>query len=153
SPSPWSRIRSAPVRRLGLSSCHQWSGSVTTLAFPRNHGHFYLSVASTTCQEKHPAAFPVLPDDSQEDPMKLTKMAVAALMLPLGKDDHIEWDEDLKRFGRRLRRSGDKVIHAWVVQYRHAGQTRRMTLDSILTAEQARDEATKILAKVALGQD
>jgi integrase len=84
---------------------------------------------------------------------KLTVRTVDALVLPEGKDDEIYWDEDLEGFGHRLRRSGDKVARSWVAQYRHAGQTRRMTLKSILTPGQARDEAEKILAKVALGQD
>src|SRR5215472_9899644 len=74
-------------------------------------------------------------------------------MLPEGKDDYIVFDQDMPGFGYRLRRSGDKVARSWVAQYRHAGQTRRMTLKSILSAEEARDEAKKILAKVALGQD
>jgi integrase len=85
--------------------------------------------------------------------MKLTAKATAALVLPTGKNDHIEWDEDLKRFGYRLRKIGDKVARSWVVQYRHAGNTRRMTLNSILSAGEARAEAEKILAKVALDQD
>jgi hypothetical protein len=85
--------------------------------------------------------------------MKLTAKATAALVLPTDKNDHIEWDEDLKRFGYRLRKIGDKVARSWVVQYRHAGNTRRMTLNSILTAGEARAEAEKILAKVALDQD
>ena len=85
--------------------------------------------------------------------MKLTAKATAALVLPTDKNDHIEWDEDLKRFGYRLRKIGDKVARSWVVQYRHAGNTRRMTLNSILSAGEARAEAEKILAKVALDQD
>ena len=85
--------------------------------------------------------------------MKLTAKATAALVLPTDKNDHIEWDEDLKRFGYRLRKIGDKVARSWVVQYRHAGNTRRMTLNSILSAGEARAEAEKILAKVALNQD
>ena len=42
-----------------------------------------------------------------------------------------------------------------VAQYRHAGQTRRFTatLSGVLTPEQARGEAKRILAKVALGED
>jgi integrase len=85
--------------------------------------------------------------------MKFTKKAVEALMLPEGKNDYIVFDEDMSGFGYRLRKSGDKVNRSWVVQYRHAGQTRRITLDSILEHEQARGEAKKILAKVALGED
>jgi integrase len=87
--------------------------------------------------------------------MKFTKKSVEALMLPSGKDDHIEWDDDLPGFGYRLRKSGDKVSRSWVAQYRHAGQTRRMTLGSasVLEHEQARGEAKRILAQAALRQD
>ena len=58
--------------------------------------------------------------------MKLTSKAVAALTLPSGKDDHIEWDDDLPGFGYRLRlnKGSGKVGRSWVVQYRHAGATR-----------------------------
>src|SRR5262249_7024219 len=62
---------------------------------------------------------------------------------------------DLPGFGYRLRASGEKVGRSWVAQYRHAGQTRRMTLGSaaVLSSEQARAEAKKILAQAALHQD
>src|SRR5262245_41431177 len=87
--------------------------------------------------------------------MKLTAKAVAALMLPPDKADAIYFDDDLPGFGYRLRKSGDKVSRTWIAQYRHAGQTRRMTLGSaaVLTAEQARGEAKRILAQAALKQD
>ena len=85
--------------------------------------------------------------------MKLDSKTVAALMLPPDKSDAIFFDEDMPRFGYRLRKSGNEVARSWVVQYRHAGQTRRMTLNAILKAKEARDQAEKILAKVALGQD
>jgi integrase len=87
--------------------------------------------------------------------MKLTKKAVEALMLPEGKNDAIYFDDDLPGFGYRLRKSGDKVGCSWVAQYRHAGQTRRITLGSasVLSSEQARGEAKKILAQAALKQD
>jgi integrase len=87
--------------------------------------------------------------------MKLTKKAVEALMLPDGKSDAIYFDDDLPGFGYRLRKSGDKVGRSWVAQYRHAGQTRRITLGSaaVLTSEQARGEAKRILAQAALKQD
>src|SRR5262249_24883343 len=62
---------------------------------------------------------------------------------------------DLPGFGYRLRASGEKVGRSWVAQYRHAGQTRRITLGSaaVLSSEQARNEAKKILAQAALRQD
>jgi integrase len=76
-------------------------------------------------------------------------------MLPPGKTDAIFFDDDLPGFGYRLRASGDKVGRSWVAQYRHAGQTRRMTLGtaSVLSSEQARGEAKRILALAALRQD
>ncbi len=43
--------------------------------------------------------------------MKLTKDTVAALALPAGKADHIEWDDMLPGFGVRLRGNGK----SWVV--------------------------------------
>jgi integrase len=87
--------------------------------------------------------------------MKLTAKAVAALMLPSGKDDAIYFDQDLPGFGYRLRRSADKVARSWVAQYRHAGQTRRITLGSasVLSSEQAREEAKRILAEATLRKD
>jgi integrase len=85
--------------------------------------------------------------------MKFTAKTIAALTLPPGKADHFEWDDDLPRFGYRLRASGDKVARSWVVQYRHHGQSRKMTFDAVLSLEQARGEAKRILALVALGQD
>jgi integrase len=85
--------------------------------------------------------------------MKLTAKAVAALMLPEGKTDYIVFDQDMPGFGYRLRKSGDKVNCSWIAQYRHAGQTRRITLNSILSTEQARGEAKRLLALAALGQD
>ena len=85
--------------------------------------------------------------------MKLTGKACAALSS--GKDDHIEWCDELPGFGYRLRKNGDKINRSWVVQYRHAGQTRRITLGSaaVLNAEQARGEAKRLLAEAALRQD
>jgi integrase len=85
--------------------------------------------------------------------MRLTAKAVDALALPDGKADVIHFDDDLPGFGFRLRRSGDRVGRSWCVQYRRGGATRRMTLSSVLTCEQARGEAKRLLALVALGQD
>ena len=86
--------------------------------------------------------------------MKLTAKTVAALKLD-GKTDLIVFDDEVSGFGFRLRASGDKLLRSWVAQYRNAGATRRMTLGSaaVLTAEQARGEAKRILARAALGED
>jgi integrase len=87
--------------------------------------------------------------------MKLTSKAVAALTLPPGKDDHIEFDDEMPRFGFRLRRSGSEVRKSWVCQFRRAGKSRRIKLGAaeILAAELARTAARKVLAAVDLGAD
>ena len=88
--------------------------------------------------------------------MKLTARAVASLQLPKGKTDVIFFDDALPRFGYRLRKgAGGKVLRSWIVQYRHAGATRRMTLgpDGVVNAEQARRKALQALGDVAHGTD
>jgi integrase len=87
--------------------------------------------------------------------MKLDAKADAALKLG-GKTDAIFFDDSMVGFGYRLRRgSGGKVLRSWIVQYRRAGASRRILLGSaeVLSAEQAKAAAKKVLAKVALGGD
>jgi integrase len=88
---------------------------------------------------------------------KLDARTVAALAtLPDGKPEEFYWDDQLDRFGLRLRRAAsDRVLRSWIVQYRRAGASRRMTIGSadVLSAEQARTAARKVLAKVDLGED
>ena len=87
--------------------------------------------------------------------MKLDAKSIAALKLD-GKTDAIHFDDSMAGFGYRLRRgAGGKVLRSWVVQYKRAGATRRITLGSaeVLGAEAARAAAKKLLAKVALGED
>jgi integrase len=89
--------------------------------------------------------------------MNLTAKTVAALQsLPEGKHDVIYYDEQTAGFGFRVRAgAGGKVLRSWVAQYRRAGGTRRITLGpaGVLSAEQARAAAKKVLAAAALGQD
>jgi integrase len=89
--------------------------------------------------------------------MKLTAKSAAAVTLPDGKTEHIEWDDEVKNFGLRLRLShdGSKVLKSWTVQYRFAGRKPRIKLGdfAVLGAEQARSEARKVLARVAIGED
>jgi integrase len=87
--------------------------------------------------------------------MKLDAKTVAALDLG-GKTDAIFFDDALPGFGYRLRAgSGGKVLRTWIAQYRRAGRSRRVLLGSaaVLSAEQARAAAKKVLARVALGED
>ena len=83
--------------------------------------------------------------------MKLTDASVANLVLPEGKSDHIEWDEDLPGFGLRLRRGSKRV--SGIVQYRIGTQQRRESLGDIrkIGLEAARKIARQRFAKVELG--
>jgi integrase len=87
--------------------------------------------------------------------MRLDAKTVAVLTLD-GKKDDIFFDNTLTGFGFRLRLgAGGKVLRSWVAQYRRAGASRRMLIGNadVLSAEQARDKAKKVLAAVALGED
>jgi integrase len=84
--------------------------------------------------------------------MKLTDQVVARLVLPPGKSDHIEPDDEIGGFGVRLRAGGSKK---WVYSYTLGSKQRRITLGSvkILGATQARTTARDLAAKVRLGGD
>jgi integrase len=84
--------------------------------------------------------------------MKLTQTAVAKLTLPHGKSDAIIFDDELPRFGVRLREGGSRK---YVVQYRLAGVERRLTIGptATLTLEEARRRARKLLVAVDDGRD
>ena len=83
--------------------------------------------------------------------MKFTKEALAALTLPSGKTDHIEWDDELPGFGVRLRGRGKR----WVVQYRIGTQQRRESLGDVrkVKLDDARKIARQRFAQVELGSD
>src|SRR6266516_6092584 len=84
---------------------------------------------------------------SQGSIMKLTKASIAALELPAGKRDHIEWDTTLPGFGVRVRTSGKRTF---IVQYRVGHAQRRETLGDVreLDLEQARRAAKRKLGAV-----
>jgi integrase len=87
--------------------------------------------------------------------MRLDSKTVAALTLG-DKRDIIHFDDVLTGFGYRLRLgAGGKVMRSWVCQYRRAGASRRKLIGNadVVSAEQARAEAKKVLAAVALGED
>lgn len=86
---------------------------------------------------------------------KITKKMVDSLSA--GDKDKFYWDTELKGFGLKLTPSGTKI---YVVQYRLEGgrrrQPRRITIGrhgSPWAPELARQEARKLLASVALGED
>lgn len=82
--------------------------------------------------------------------MKLTKRAVEALEIK--EKDYLEWDRDVKGFGLRVYPSGKKK---YLIQYRNGKRTRRYTIGphGVLTAEEARTQAKKLLGEVAKGED
>jgi len=81
---------------------------------------------------------------------RLTKRSVETL--ELRDTDYIEWDRDVAGFGVRVYPSGKK---AYLVQYRSGRRTRRYTIGShgVLTADQARAEAKRLLGDVLRGED
>jgi integrase len=87
--------------------------------------------------------------------MKLTKNTVGALGLD-GKTDAIFFDDEVPGFGIRLRlAAGGKVARNWIVQWKRSGATNRLRIGSagVLDLKSARDQARKILGRVALGED
>jgi len=84
--------------------------------------------------------------------MKLTKLSIERLALPLGKSEAIFFDDDLPGFGLRLRAGGSRTF---IVQYALGGRQRRMTIGAakVLDALKARQTARNLLAKVRLGHD
>jgi integrase len=83
--------------------------------------------------------------------MKLTMESVAALQMPVGKVDHIEWDAGLPGFGVRLRGK----TKSWTVQYRIGTQQRRESLGDIrkVRLEDAKKIARQQFAQIELGID
>ncbi|MBU3887198.1 site-specific integrase [Methylosinus sp. KRF6] len=82
---------------------------------------------------------------------KLTKRSVDEL--PADGATRFVWDSELKGFGVRVGEAGAK---AYVVQYRtRAGRSRRMTLGrhGVLTVDEARAKARKVLVAVSDGAD
>ena len=81
--------------------------------------------------------------------MKLTQTQIAKLELPRGKADAIFFDDEMPSFGLRIRAGGSRKF---IVQYRQGGLQRRYTLGStaVLTLEQARHKARKVLAHAGL---
>lgn len=82
--------------------------------------------------------------------MKLTKRNVETL--EIRSADYLVWDSDVSGFGVRVYPSGKK---AYLVQYRSGKRTRRYTIGAhgVLTADEARIEAKRLLGDVARGED
>jgi hypothetical protein len=87
--------------------------------------------------------------------MKLTQKSTAVLKLPHGKTEKFFWDDELKGFALRLRNEGGQLHQTYIAQYRIKGRQRRLKIGdhAKITEKQARDEAKKMFARVALGKD
>jgi integrase len=84
--------------------------------------------------------------------MKLTLKTAAALKLPHGKTDHIEFDDEIPGFGLRLREGGSRT---WIYQYQLGSKQRRIVIGKAgaLKPEKARERAGDLRATVRLGGD
>ena len=85
--------------------------------------------------------------------MKLTKRAIDGLKPDASGRDVFEWDDEIKGFGVRLKPSG---AASYLIQYKTPQRkTRRLALGkvAVLTPEQAREKARKLLAQVRDGAD
>jgi integrase len=84
--------------------------------------------------------------------MRLTAATVRTLALPAGVQDRTYFDDELPRFGVRLRAGGSA---RWVVQYAIGRKERRIVLGAVAALDpgKARSLAKDILARVRLGED
>ena len=82
--------------------------------------------------------------------MKLTKSRIDQLK-PTGKDVFI-WDDDIPGFGIRM---SPKGIKTYMVQYRHGGRTRRVSIGRTdrVTADKARKAAQIMFGEIASGKN
>lgn len=73
-------------------------------------------------------------------------------MLPEGKHDYTFFDQDLKGFGVRMRKSGSRTF---VIVYKFGGKVRRIPLGSVsaISVSDARKGAERLYARVKLGED
>jgi integrase len=84
--------------------------------------------------------------------MKLTQRNIGTVTVPSGKSEHIEFDDDISGFGLRVRIGGSATF---IFQYRLGDRQRRLSLGSAsaIGAKDAREQASKLYARVKLGQD
>jgi len=90
--------------------------------------------------------------------MKLTAATVKALALPAGVTDKIFFDDELPRFGVRVRAGGSRT---WIVQYGIGGKERKLPLGPVsaldpsvglaLSLLDANDRGARCFALVASG--
>lgn len=84
--------------------------------------------------------------------VKLTKTFIEGLDPATADRDHVYWDTSMPGFGVRVK---PPATLSYLIQYRFAGQSRRMSLGrhGRITLEGARKEAKKYLGQVAMDRD
>jgi integrase len=84
--------------------------------------------------------------------MKFTQKTIDALTLPEGKNDHIEWSDELPGFGVRLRQGGSRH---WIYQFKLGDKHRRITVAAVsaIKLHKARKTVGELHARVRLGFD
>lgn len=82
--------------------------------------------------------------------VKLTSAFVAKANAIEGQERTIFWDTEQRRFGLLVTGKGAR---SYVVQYRAAGISRRMTINATLPLDKARKRARALLGAVAQGRD
>jgi integrase len=89
-----------------------------------------------------------------EPKVRLTKIAEKKLPTPTKEQgERVVWDSDLAGFGLRLLPSGCRT---YILQRRtKAGRSIRLKIGRVgdLTADQARDEAKRLISRITLGED
>ena len=81
---------------------------------------------------------------------KLTPGFVKTATAIDGKDRTIFWDQTMSGFGLMVTAAGSR---SYVVQYRAGRSSRRLTIDGVLSLDEARKQAKKTLGSVAKGGD
>jgi Arm DNA-binding domain len=81
---------------------------------------------------------------------KLTADFVKRAVVETGKERTVFWDDKLPGFGLMVTERGHK---SYVVQYRTRHRSRRVTINSVLSLDDARKQARDILGQVARGGD
>jgi integrase len=82
--------------------------------------------------------------------IKLTPAFVMAATAAASADKTVYWDERMPSFGLVVYRSGKR---GYCIQYRHHGVSRRKAIDGVLSLEQARKQARRLLGEVAKDRD
>ena len=101
------RAAMSAIPPIGARKFHKLSGSVKrpfiSLDFCTYSANQCYQEMSPGSFGKRPLASPALPEKTWGVILKLNQRNVARLKLPNGKTEHFEWDDELKRFGFRLR--------------------------------------------------